>query len=554
MVGYGCGILTSQYGSGTVSSAVSGSFGIWRAPFIVQGLVVLPVALCILLIPDEFLQRPPTSDALALEGDSAAATFASSSPSASPTAAATTGTADLSPALKPITPVLAATSASADSPNTIAMAGGAAPSSPGTMLRQRSTSVVVNGLEVKKVLRPTIDQTAMHVDKHVPADRTLYDQVLLLLRNHVFVYTVLGLTALFFVVTGIQFWVTPYLVLDLEQPVGYVGLAFIFASATGPTCGVLFGGYIVDRNGGYKGTQQTAIALRICLVFVAIAVSCCILCIFAKTLLLVIAFIWLTLFFGGALVPPATGILMSCVPGKMRNFASACAQMVYNLFGYCLSPLLSGAAMEATGSRAWGFRVVMLWSGFGAIFVFLAWRAAVKKATFPRRTTGGGVRSPPKAAAPASSSSSSSSSPAQVGILMPPLQPLSLDAAKPTVSAQQQEEVVTADAAEEGEFGPYPDGSYVAPASEAPEEADVDASAYADEFDDEFDVEDDFPNHTAHDVKIQMIYHRGARHSSIADFSALLPAWLQAKASGRSNDQFADQDLIMENNGVVKSV
>jgi hypothetical protein len=501
MLGYGCGILTSQYGSGT---------GMWRTPFIVQGLVQLPVALCILLIPDEFLQRPPASDALALEGDSAAA-FASSSPSASPTAATTTGTADLSPALKPITPVLAAssgsTSASADSPNSIALAGGAAPSSPGTLVRQRSASVV---------------------DNHVPADCTRYDKVLLLLRNHVFVYTVLGLTALFFVVTGIQFWATPYLVLDLGQPVGYVGLAFIVASATGPTCGVLFGGYVVDRNGGYQGTQQAAIALRICLILVAIATSCCILCIFAKTLLLVIAFIWLTLFFGGALVPAATGILLSCVPSQMRNFASACAQMVYNLFGYCLSPLLSGAFMEATGSRAWGFRLVMLWSGFGAIFVFLAWRAAVRKATFPSHTTGGGVRSPPKAAA-------SSSSPAQVGISMP---------------EQQEEEMVTADAAEEGEFGPYPDGPYLVP--EAPEEVDVDASAYADEF----DVEDDFPNLAAHDAKIQMIYHRGARHSELA--VPVLPARQQAKASagGRSNDQFAAQDLpvIMEINGVVKSV
>jgi hypothetical protein len=311
------------------------------------------------------------------------------------------------------------------------------------------------------------------------------------------------------VVTGIQFWATPYLVLDLEQPVGYVGLAFIVASATGPTCGVLFGGYVVDRNGGYQGTQQAAIALRICLILVAIATSCCILCIFAKTLLLVIGFIWLTLFFGGALVPAATGILLSCVPSQMRNFASACAQMVYNLFGYCLSPLLSGAFMEATSSRAWGFRLVMLWSGFGAIFVFLAWRAAVRKATFPSHTTGGGVRSPPKAAAPASSSSSSSS-PAQVGIPMP----------------EQQEEVVTA--AAQGEFGPYPDGP------------DIDASAYADEF----DVEDDFPN------------HRGARHSKLA--VPVLPAWQQAKAAagGRSHDQFAAQDLpvIMENNGVVKSV
>ena len=106
---------------------------------------------------------------------------------------------------------------------------------------------------------------------------------------------------------------TPYLVIDLEQNVGYVGLAFIFASATGPTCGVLFGGWLVDKFGGYRGRAQAAVALRICCIFVVIALVCCILSLLGKTLVIVILFIWIVLFTGGAIVPPATGILMSCV-------------------------------------------------------------------------------------------------------------------------------------------------------------------------------------------------------------------------------------------------
>lgn len=54
MVGYGCGILTSNYGHGYLAG--SSSLGIWRAPFIVEGFFILPLALATLLIPDQYLQ------------------------------------------------------------------------------------------------------------------------------------------------------------------------------------------------------------------------------------------------------------------------------------------------------------------------------------------------------------------------------------------------------------------------------------------------------------------------------------------------------------------
>jgi len=39
-------------------------------------------------------------------------------------------------------------------------------------------------------------------------------------RNGVYVWTVCALTSLFFVVTGIQFWITPYLVEDVGIDLG----------------------------------------------------------------------------------------------------------------------------------------------------------------------------------------------------------------------------------------------------------------------------------------------------------------------------------------------
>jgi len=73
------------------------------------------------------------------------------------------------------------------------------------------------------------------------------------------------MSALYFVVTGVQFWGTAYMALVLKSPVAEANMTFILCAATGPTFGVFFGGWLVDRSGGYKGARQRSVAVRICL-------------------------------------------------------------------------------------------------------------------------------------------------------------------------------------------------------------------------------------------------------------------------------------------------
>ena len=53
-------------------------------------------------------------------------------------------------------------------------------------------------------------------------------------------------------------------------------------------------------------------------------------------------FMWLLLFFGGALVPPITGIMLNSVPETQRTSANSFAQMTYNLIGYLPAPTFYG--------------------------------------------------------------------------------------------------------------------------------------------------------------------------------------------------------------------
>lgn len=127
-------------------------------------------------------------------------------------------------------------------------------------------------------------------------------------------------------VTGIQFWVTDYLVTFLGADPNAVVVGFALASLTGPTAGVFFGGtlrshalaaagvppahlcvwpclagWVVDKRGGYKDEtgHSTVIALECCVLFGVCALVCSILTVLFRDFLAVIAALWLVLFFGG---------------------------------------------------------------------------------------------------------------------------------------------------------------------------------------------------------------------------------------------------------------
>ena len=77
----------------------------------------------------------------------------------------------------------------------------------------------------------------------------------------------LAMTCLYFVVTGVQYWVPSYMLIAINQSPEQVNLSFIICAGTAPTMGVFFGGWLVDRLGGYREPKQRVKALKICLIF-----------------------------------------------------------------------------------------------------------------------------------------------------------------------------------------------------------------------------------------------------------------------------------------------
>ena len=59
------------------------------------------------------------------------------------------------------------------------------------------------------------------------------------------------------------------------------------------------------------------------------------------------------------------------------------SQLIFNLGGYFCAPVISAAVMDQFEDERkgmiWGFRVCLMWSFFGIIFIILAWYHASKK-------------------------------------------------------------------------------------------------------------------------------------------------------------------------------
>jgi MFS family permease len=204
------------------------------------------------------------------------------------------------------------------------------------------------------------DEDELHGEK-----LSYLNNLALLWDRKVFVYTMLSISSLYFVVTGIQFWISDYLRAVLMVPMHQVFMSFSIVSITGPTMGVLFGGAVVSRFGGYSSKP----ALTICLIFGTLASVFGLPIPFLNDFPTLVVFLWLVLFFGGALMPPVMGIMLSSIPKSMRAFGNSAAQILQNMLGYFPAPFVYGMVCKFTGGEKsrWGMILLMFWSLFGIV-------------------------------------------------------------------------------------------------------------------------------------------------------------------------------------------
>ena len=190
-------------------------------------------------------------------------------------------------------------------------------------------------------------------------------QAKIVLKNKLYVTLTLGMSSIYFIVTGIQFWITKYLIEILNADQLVVNITFSLISITAPLSGVLFGGTVSDRYGGYKGRNESK-ALLMCVGFAIVAFIFSFPMGFLFQIFYLSVLLWTFLFFGASIIPIATGIMISTVPKDCQATSSSISQLIFNLFGYFCSPMITGFIMDRFEDKdqgfIWGMRVIFWWA------------------------------------------------------------------------------------------------------------------------------------------------------------------------------------------------
>lgn len=150
----------------------------------------------------------------------------------------------------------------------------------------------------------------------------------------------LSVTLLYFVVTGIQFWFSDFLITVMNMEKEVVFTIFGFVSISGPVFGVIFGGFISSKLGGYNNPRSLywTAAVSVFSIFMSVPIPY----MGYDKVGLQIVLLWFMLFSGGMMLPGIMGMMLNTVDENLKTTANSIANTSFNLFGFLPSPYVYG--------------------------------------------------------------------------------------------------------------------------------------------------------------------------------------------------------------------
>lgn len=177
------------------------------------------------------------------------------------------------------------------------------------------------------------------------------------MKNVPYVASVACLSLLFFIISGIQYWVSDYFITVIGTPQETVFVYFSITAITAPILGAVLSSILSSRLGGYEGkyTLRTAIIAAILSVISAILVPP------INEFNVLVALIWILLFMGGYILPLMTATMLMQVENDQKALANSIANFCYNFFGYMPAPVIYGAvsSLDIGDKSKWGMIVLM---------------------------------------------------------------------------------------------------------------------------------------------------------------------------------------------------
>ena len=199
----------------------------------------------------------------------------------------------------------------------------------------------------------------------------LLENICTIMKEPVFLFTGLANSVVFFGMAVIQFWGADYMKNIVGVKDEFV-LLYVFSAIciTGPPAGIILGGVIGSKIGGYTVRKAIVICVGLC------AMSC----VFALIITLdsshVAYFgimVWLYFFFSGATTPLETGIVISSLPERLRGDGFSVMNFILNLIGNLPASSVYGLIYQNTKRthNTYAMFFTMSYNVVGLIFVIL---------------------------------------------------------------------------------------------------------------------------------------------------------------------------------------
>jgi MFS family permease len=221
--------------------------------------------------------------------------------------------------------------------------------------------------EEEKIIRKT-EEEELNISHN--EDLSYFEKIKVLLEYKVFVHSMLGMSVLIYIITGVQYWVTDYLdaILGVKSQKDRLFL-FTIATFTAPVFGVLMGTGIkhlyCKQNMRKSLIFCSVLGILACLSSIPVPIT--------RDLFYFIIFMWLVLFFGGGIVPVLTSIIINAVPDEHSGSANSISNLLTNALGYLPAPYVYGILSDISGDLGvLGMKATMWISVLGMIFLCLA--------------------------------------------------------------------------------------------------------------------------------------------------------------------------------------
>ena len=212
--------------------------------------------------------------------------------------------------------------------------------------------------------------------KEIPSDKTvqIYQNLGKIICNKIFLFSSLCNSVAFFAIGVVQFYGDKYMekVLKIDANVRFI--LFALLCLLGPTSGMVFGGLICTKFGGY--VKRKSMTFVIISMGAAAGISMAIACHEIPALFVITG--WTYLFGIGAVIPPISGIIISCLDINLRGDGFSICNLLNNLIGsfpssYVYSLLVDGFEKEQEEERyRYAWMITMGYNFIGLLYVLIA--------------------------------------------------------------------------------------------------------------------------------------------------------------------------------------